>query len=75
MAVTFVQGQKSKLHLMFYTMNADVFAEVRSPGYQTHYRVRFKNTRHMIEGTDLDHVYQQAKNYYNAYFNLVGEPP
>lgn len=75
MSVTFVQAQKSKLHLMFYTMNADVFAEVRSPGYQTHYRVRFKNTKHMIEGTDLDLVYQQAKNYHNAYFNLTGEKP
>ena len=75
MAVTFVQGQKSKLHLMFYTMNADVFAEVRAPGYQTHYRVRFKNTRHTIEGTDLERVYQDAKNYRDAYFNLTGEEP
>lgn len=75
MSVTFVQGQKSKLHLMFYTMNADVFAEVRSPGYQTHYTVRFKNTKHTIEGTDLDAVYQQAKDYRNAYFNLMGEKP
>lgn len=31
MSATFVQAQKSRLHLMFYTMNADVFAEVRSP--------------------------------------------
>lgn len=75
MSVTFVQTQKSRLHSMFYTMNADVFAEVRSPGYQTLYRVRFKNTKHMIEGTDLDAVYQQAKNYHNAYFNLTGEKP
>jgi hypothetical protein len=75
MSVTFVQAQKSKLHLMFYTMNADVFAEVRSPWYQTHYRVRFKNTRHTIEGADLDAVYQQAKNYRNAYFKLTGEEP
>lgn len=75
MSATFVQAQKSKLHLMFYTMNADVFAEVRSPWYQTHYRVRFKNTKHTIEGTDLDAVYQQAKNYHNAYFNLTGEKP
>lgn len=29
----------------------------------------------MIEGTDLDLVYQQAKNYHNAYFNLTGEKP
>ena len=75
MAATYTQTMKSRLHLMFYTMNADVFAEVRSPWYQTHYRVRFKNTKHMIEGTDLDAVYQQAKNYYNAYFNLTGEKP
>lgn len=75
MSATFVQAQKSKLHLMFYTMNADVFAEVRSPWYQTHYTVRFKNTKHMIEGTDLGAVYQQAKNYHNAYFNLTGEEP
>lgn len=75
MSATFVQTQKSRLHSMFYTMNADVFAEVRSPWYQTHYRVRFKNTRHTIEGTDLDAVYQQAKNYHNAYFNLTGEKP
>lgn len=75
MSVTFVQAQKSKLHLMFYTMNADVFAEVRPPWYQTHYRVRFKNTKHMIEGTDLERVYQDAKNYHNAYFNLTGEKP
>lgn len=75
MAATYTQTMKSKLHLMFYTMNADVFAEVRSPWYQTHYRVRFKNTKHMIEGIDLDAVYQQAKNYHNAYFNLTGEEP
>lgn len=75
MAVTFVQAQKSKLHLLFYTMNADVFAEVKPPWYQTHYRVRFKNTKHTIEGTDLDAVYRQAKDYHNAYFNLMGEEP
>lgn len=75
MAVTFAQAQESKLSLLFRTMNADVFAEVRAPGYQTHYRVRFKNTKHLIEGTDLDAVYLQAKDYHNAYFNLMGEPP
>lgn len=75
MSVTFVQAQKSKLHLMFYTMNADIRAEVKAPGYQTHYWVRFKNTKHEVEGTDLDLVYQQAKDYRNAYFNLTGEEP
>lgn len=75
MSATFVQAQKSKLHLMFYGFNADVRAEVRPPWYQTHYRVRFKNTKHMIEGTDLERVYQDAKAYRDAYFNLMGEPP
>lgn len=75
MAVTFVQVQMSKLSLLFRTMNADVFAEVRSPGYQTHYRAWFKNTKHLIEGTDLERVYQDAKAYRDAYFNLMGEEP
>ena len=75
MAVTYTQAQKSKLSSLFYTLNADVFAEVKPPWYQTHYRVRFKNTKHTIEGTDLEKVYQDAKAYYAAYLNLTGEPP
>lgn len=75
MAVTFVQAQKSKLSSLFYTLNADVFAEVRSPGYQTHYRVRFKNTRYTVEGTDLASVHKAAWDYRKAYFNLTGEEP
>ena len=75
MAATFVQAEKSRLSSLFYTLNADIRAEVRAPWYQTHYTVRFKKTKHMIEGTDLERVYQDAKNYHNAYFNLTGEKP
>ena len=75
MAATYTQAAKNRLHLMFYDFNADVRAEVRPPWYQTHYRVRFKNTKHTIEGTDLEKVYQDAKAYHAAYFNLTGEPP
>lgn len=75
MAVTFVQAQKSKFSSLFYALNADVFAEVRAPYYQTHYRVRFKNTKHTVEGTDLASVHKAAWDYRNAYFNLMGEEP
>lgn len=75
MSVAHVHLVESKLFQLFRTMNADIRAEVKAPGYQTHYWVRFKNTKHEVEGTDLDLVYQQAKDYRNAYFNLTGEEP
>jgi hypothetical protein len=75
MAATFVQAQKSKLSSLFCALNADVFAEVKPPWYQTHYRVRFKNTKHTVEGTDLASVHKAAWDYRNAYFNLMGEEP
>ena len=73
--LTLTQARESTLYQLFRTLDVYVRAEARAPNFQVHYTVRFKTTGHTLEGTDVEKLYEQARDYERACLKLTGEKP
>lgn len=62
---------------LFYALGASIRGEITRRGrdYGWNFHVRFGQTGHTLEGTNLRELYRQAKGYYTAHVKMTGSPP